>query len=101
MRKNFSIPHIDGMRRVTTIGLVSLASLGLVGFPSATAFASPANPGAYGTAASNAQCGTFAESGSFNAHNSVFGPNSSAFGQSGGARGGQTGLNNSAVCGNR
>ena len=63
--------------------------------------AQPLNPGTYGTASSNAQCNTSAESGAFNAHNLVYGPNSSGFGQSGGAGGGQVGLNNSAVCGNR
>lgn len=101
MRKNSLDPKTAGIRRISTIGLVSLASFALAAFPSAIAAASPENPGAYGTAAANAQCGTFAESGSFNARNLVFGPNSSAFGQSGGAGGGQTGINNSAVCGNR
>ncbi|PJC54885.1 MAG: hypothetical protein CO028_00050 [Candidatus Levybacteria bacterium CG_4_9_14_0_2_um_filter_35_21] len=52
-------------------------------------------------AAENAQCGTAASSGAFNFHNEVYGPNSSEWGQAGGAGGGQTGLNNSAVCGNR
>lgn len=70
----------------------------------------PANPGMYGTAAPNAQCGTGAMSGAFNAHNTVYGPNSSAFGQAGGApalhngavgqESGATGYNNSSVCGN-
>ena len=61
--------------------------------------AQPAAPGTYGTAASIAQCGTSAMSGAFNAHNLVYGPNSSVFGQAGGAGGGQTGINNSSVCG--
>lgn len=63
-------------------------------------------------AAPNAQCGTHASSGAFNFYNEVYGKsgtpggvsnssNSSYFGQAGGSGGGQTGLNNSAVCGNR
>ncbi len=100
MRRNPSNLRGARLRRVTTLGAVSLASLGLAGIPAA-AMASPANPGSYGTAAPNAQCGTSAASGSFNARNLVFGPNSKAFGQGGGADGVQTGLNNSAVCGQR
>lgn len=56
----------------------------------------------------SAQCGSGASSGAFNFQNSVYGEgdtglngNSSGFGQAGGSGGGQTGLNNSAVCGNR
>lgn len=73
--------------------------------------APPTNPGTYGTAATNAQCGTAASSGAFNFQNEVYGEvspldnnnslNSSGFGLDGGSGGGQTGLNNSAVCGNR
>ncbi len=48
-----------------------------------------------------AQCGSGAASGAFNFQNGVYGPNSSEWGQAGGAGGGQTGLNNSAVCGQR
>ena len=79
--------------------VVASAALGVV--PAAVAMASPSSPGAYGTAASNAQCGTAAGSGAFNAHNSVYGPNSSAFGAAGGAGGGLVGKNNSSVCGAR
>lgn len=50
--------------------------------------------GLYGTAAANAQCGTSAGSGSFG----YFGK---GLNLAGGADGYQTGLNNSAVCGNR
>ena len=87
-----------GPMKWSTAALVSVA-LGVV--PAAVAMASPASPGAYGTAAATAQCGTAAESGAFNAHNAVYGPNSSGFGTSGGAGGGQVGINNSAVCGAR
>jgi hypothetical protein len=51
----------------------------------------------YGTAAPNAQCGTAAGSGSF----AFFGNFGTVHDLSGGADGYQTGLNNSAVCGNR
>ena len=80
-------------------GAVATAlALGSLAFP---AFAAqPTAPGTYGTAAANAQCGTSAMSGAFNAHNSIYDPNSSAFGQAGGAGGGQAGINNSIVCGN-
>ena len=69
----------------------------------------PTAPGTYGTAAPNAQCGTAASSGAFNYKNEIYGEpsslndslNSSEFGLAGGSGGGQTGLNNSAVCGNR
>lgn len=66
--------------------------------------ASAANPGGisydtlYGVAADNAQCGTQAGSGSFAAFGN-FGEYGHDF--RGGADGYQTGLNNSAVCGNR
>ena len=90
------------MRRAVILAVAGLAGAGALTLSSAAvAVASPVSPGTYGTAAPNAQCGTSAESGSFNAHNAVFGPNSKAFGQAGGAGGGQAGLNNSAVCGNR
>ncbi|HSN02379.1 MAG TPA: hypothetical protein VLS91_02735 [Acidimicrobiales bacterium] len=79
--------------------VVASATLGVA--PAGLAMASPASPGSYGTASANAQCGTSAESGAFNAHNDVYGPNSSAFGTSGGDGGGQTGINNSSVCGAR
>lgn len=77
----------------------SLVMVGGMAVP--TLAAPPTNPGTYGTAALNAQCDTGASSGAFNAHNAIYGPNSSEFGQAGGSGGGQTGLNNSAVCGNR
>jgi hypothetical protein len=51
----------------------------------------------YGVAAANAQCGTAAGSGSF----AFFGNFGDRHDMSGGADGYQTGLNNSAVCGNR
>lgn len=90
------------LRRTILWAAVSLASAGAMTVPSvAVAGASPASPGTSGTAAPNAQCGTSAESGAFNAHNALYGPNSRAFGQAGGAGGGQVGLNNSAICGNR
>lgn len=95
-----------GLVRVKTntkkyiIGVI--ASVGIAGTLAVPAFAAmPTNPGTYGTAPLNAQCGTAAKSGAFNAHNDVYGPNSREFGQAGGSGGGQTGLNNSAVCGNR
>ncbi len=81
------------------VGLAATGAL-VVGLSAAPAFAAPTSPGTYGTAAPNAQCGTAAESGAFNAHNLVYGPNSSAFGLSGGAGGGEAGINNSSVCGN-
>jgi hypothetical protein len=51
----------------------------------------------YGTAPQSAQCGTAAGSGAF----AAFGNFSTVHDFSGGADGYQTGLNNSAVCGNR
>jgi hypothetical protein len=69
---------------------------------SSVAFADT-NPGGisydtlYGTAPLNAQCGTAAGSGAF----AAFGNFSTVHDFSGGADGYQTGLNNSAVCGNR
>jgi len=51
----------------------------------------------YGVAAANAQCGTAAGSGSF----AYFGNFGTVHDMRGGADGYQTGLNNSAVCGNR
>ena len=91
------------MTRTRTWVVAGLAGVAAATLPAAgiAAASPPASPGSYGTAAPNAQCGTAAESGSFNAHNAAFGPNSSAFGLSGGAGGGQAGLSNSAVCGNR
>ena len=83
-------------------GLISAVALAVLAVPSA-ALAVPTDPGTYGTASPNAQCGTSASSGAVNAHNSVYGPNSSAYGQDGGSGvpfGGTTGANNSAVCGN-
>lgn len=52
-------------------------------------------------AAPNAQCETAASSGAFNFQNEVYAPNSREFGLAGGSGGGQTGVNNSGVCGNR
>ena len=72
--------------------------------------APPEEPGRYGTAAPTAQCDSGASSGAFNYQNEVYGEtpsgnsnnfNSSEFGQAGGSGGGQTGINNSSVCGNR
>jgi len=81
--------------------LVALAFAGALAVAAVVpAFAAPPAVGD-SPAAPNAQCGTAASSGAFNFHNLVYAPNSSAFGQAGGAGGGQTGLNNSAVCGNR
>lgn len=77
------------------------AILSTIGFTTLVFAALPTNPGSYGTASPNAQCGTAAESGAFNAHNSIYGPNSRLFGLDGGSGGGQAGINNSAVCGNR
>ncbi len=81
--------------------LGSMATAVLAGPP--TVGTSPAAPGA--------QCGTAAASGAFNFHNEVYGElgtpgngdsyNSSYFGLAGGSSGGQTGINNSSVCGNR
>lgn len=86
----------------------------LVGLASAAAgfvlLASPAfaNPPTTSPANPIAQCGTGAASGAFNFQNSVYGDgttgingNSRSFGQAGGSGGGQTGINNSSVCGNR
>ena len=77
----------------------TFAGGGLFTLSSVVAAAPPTSPGTYGTAAPNAQCGTGAASGAFNARNTVYGPNSRAFGQSGGAGGGAAGTSNSAVCG--
>lgn len=77
-----------------------------------TATAVLAAPPTVGTspAAPNAQCDTAASSGAFNFQNLVYGEqgtpgqgesfNSSGFGLAGGSGGGQTGINNSSVCGN-
>ncbi len=89
------------MKSVMKCSVVAVASATLGLFPVTLAMASPANPGMAGTAAPNAQCGTSAASGAFNAHNSVYGPNSMDFGLDGGSGGGQTGINNSTVCGAR
>ena len=91
------------MKRARTWVVACLAGVAAATLPATgiAAASPPANPGTYGTAAPNAQCGTAAESGGFNAHDANYGPNSSAFGRSGGAGGGQIGLNNSAVCGSR
>ena len=90
------------MRRAVVLAVAGLAGAGALTLSSAAvAVASPVDPGSYGTAAPNAQCGTAAESGAFNAHNAIYGPNDRSFGQAGGAGGGQAGLSNSAVCGNR
>ena len=86
---------------IKNIAFCAVATALALGSLAVPAFAAqPTTPGTYGTAATNAQCGTSAESGAFNAHNLVYGPNSSAFGQAGGAGGGQAGVNNSNVCGN-
>lgn len=91
---------------VTTDKLVSLknkifAAMAIVGslaILSAPTFAAPpADPGSYGTASPNAQCGTAAGSGGYADEYGNFG----YLGAEGGANGYQTGLNNSAVCGNR
>jgi hypothetical protein len=80
--------------------LVGLAgSATVLGFAVAPAFAANDYCGASSTgcsaaATAGAQCGTGAASGSFGA----FGPDNNF---AGGANGYQTGLNNSAVCGNR
>lgn len=90
----------------------AVSGLMLGSMATAVLAAPPTNPGTYGTAATNAQCDTAASSGAFNYQNTVYGGpgtpggvsnsnNSSYFGQAGGSGGGQTGLNNSAVCGNR
>lgn len=80
--------------------------LGTMALP---AFAAPPIVGT-SPAAANAQCGTAASSGAFNFQNEVYGAispldnnnslNSSGFGLDGGSGGGQTGINNSSVCGN-
>ncbi len=88
---------------------VGVSALMLGSMATAVLATPPTEPGRYGTAAPNAQCGTAASSGAFNYRNEVYGEpsslnnslNSSEFGRSGGSGGGQTGLNNSAVCGNR
>jgi len=78
--------------------LVTVAALAIPAVASADT-----NPGGisydtlYGVAADNAQCGTQAGSGSF----AFFGHFGDRQNMSGGADGYQTGLNNSAVCGNR
>jgi hypothetical protein len=78
------------------IGLgASLAILAGAAIP--TFAATPAAPGSYGTASPNAQCGTAAGSGGYADEYGNFG----YLGDSGGANGYQTGLNNSAECGNR
>lgn len=91
---------------LTTEKLVSMkkkiigvsAIVGTVGVMAVPAFAAqPANPGWYGTASPNAQCGTAAGSGGFADEYGNFG----YLGPRGGADGHQTGINNSAACGNR
>lgn len=78
----------------------AIATLATVGAMAAPAFAAPNDycgssaTGCASAAAAGAQCGTGAASGSFGA----FGPGND---WAGGANGQQTGLNNSAVCGNR
>lgn len=82
--------------------LISAAAVVALAVPSAALASPPDSPGTSGTAAPNAQCGTGASSGAFNAHNDVYGPNSRDYGQAGGSgvpSGGTTGANNSAVCG--
>jgi hypothetical protein len=94
--------------------LVGAAAGGLMLSSMATVVlaAPPDEPGRYGTASPNAQCGTAASSGAFNFQNEVYGVqstpggvsdswNSSSFGLDGGSGGGQTGINNSTVCGNK
>ncbi len=84
---------------VSVLMLGSMATVVLAAPP--TVGTSPAAP--------NAQCDTHAASGAFNFRNEVYGApsslndslNSSEFGLAGGSGGGQTGLNNSGVCGNR
>ena len=89
------------MKRLSKWSVVVMAGAAIGIAPAGLAMASPTSPGTYGTAAPNAQCGSAAESGAFNAHNVVYGPNSKAFGTAGGDGGGQAGINNSAVCGAR
>ncbi len=87
------------MKKTLISGLVSIA---IFGGMAGVAFAGNAGDGSgYGTqpgheraAEVGAQCGTGAASGAFGA----FGKD---YNMSGGANGAQTGLNNSAVCGNR
>lgn len=96
------------MKKLLIGALTAGSLLGLTALP---VFAKPIDPGHYGTANPSAQCGTGAASGAFNAHNEIYGEpgtpggsdslNSSYFGLTGGSGGGQTGLNNSSVCGNR
>ncbi len=84
--------------------LISAAAVVALAVPSTALAGPPANPGSYGTAAPNAQCGTGAASGAFNAHNSVYGPNSSAFGQAGGdgiPSGGNPGARNAVFLSSR
>jgi hypothetical protein len=82
--------HMTTTRRLLVVGGLMAGSMFLV---PATSFASDYyNPPSQ--IPSNAQCGTGAASGSFGAfgHDNNF---------AGGANGYQTGLNNSALCGNR
>jgi hypothetical protein len=89
------------VKRFIAAGAATMMVVGAsVGIMAAPAFAasngycgSSAN-GCTNAAAAGAQCGTGASSGSFGA----FGPGNNF---AGGADGTQTGLNNSAVCGNR
>ncbi len=103
-RKKFELHKKMGknLSKAKRLAITLIVSSGLAaGFAIPVFAATPTNPGLYGTAAPNAQCGTAAGSGAFNAQNSVYGPNSRIFGQSGGAGGGQVGINNSTVCGRR
>lgn len=91
--------------------LVGAAVSGLMLSSMATAAFAAQPAGAGLNVPDSAQCGSGASSGAFNFQNLIYGVegtpggvsdslNSSGFGQAGGS-GGQTGLNNSAVCGNR
>ncbi len=87
--------------KVMRISIIALMAAGMGAVAHPVSADGPTDPGTYGTAAPNAQCDTAASSGAFNARNEVYGPNSREFGLAGGSGGGQTGMNNSAVCGNR
>lgn len=85
-----------------TVGVLILGSLAIPAFATQPTGAGLNVP-------DSAQCGSGASSGAFNFQNKVYGVtssgnsdnfNSSGFGLDGGSGGGQTGINNSSVCGN-
>ena len=95
------------IKKALITGAISATILAAAALP---AFAVPPTVGV-SPAAPVAQCDTAADSGAFNFHNEVYGEvgtpggvsdssNSSYFGLAGGSGGGQTGINNSSVCGN-